>query len=336
MTGVQTCALPICLYNVKFSGEAILNSIQTVNVHGAATNVTVQGGVVKLSLELFVINTDADFVIMELFVTGTVTPENKQYTGDQYIKIYNNSDQTLYADGLFIAESQFLTTTQNDYSPNIMGTHFTAGSIFRVPGNGTTYPVAPGDSLIICDNAIDHREANVNSFDLRKANFEWYTTSTSSSNQDIDNPDVDNLEQLYCYSNTLWILNKQGNKAYVIGRVPAEVTPESFMSDYSYTCNYTLTTGATSKDFTYYKVPNEWIVDAVNLGPKNTYVWNLTSASLDMGFTYVGENAAVAENYGKAVRRKVALTQPDGRVVLQKTNNSSTDFNHSVKASELQ
>lgn len=148
-----------------------------------------------------------------------MNPEtNKQYNGDQYIRIHNNSAETLYADGLIILESKFLTVTKWDYTPNIMDEAMTVQVIAMIPGTGKDYPVLPGESITICDNAMNHKEANPGSADLSNADFEWYTQSTSASNPDVDNPDVPNLEMMYNYTKTIWVLAKQGNRSYAIGR----------------------------------------------------------------------------------------------------------------------
>ena len=71
--------------------------------------------------------------------------------------------------------------------------------------------------------------------------------------------------------------------------------------------------------------PNEWVIDAVNVGASNEWQWNVTSTGLDMGHTYIGMNNTVAENIGKCVMRKAAYKDGD-REVLQDTNNSTVDF----------
>lgn len=346
------------LYNVTFIGTASYSYKETqiitnedgeeetvevtktadVDVQGAKQNIEVKGGTVSLDLSVYVLNKDekGDFVIAEVFAAGSLNEEtNKQYNGDQYIRIHNNSSETLYADGLVLLESKFLTVTKNDYTPDIMEEAMTVQVIAMVPGNGTDYPVLPGESITICDNAINHKEANPGSADLSKADFEWYTQSTSTSNPDIDNPDVPNLDMMYNYTKTVWVLAKQGNKAYAIGRLPTGMTSETYLADYKYEYTYTLPTGNQSKVFKEYKFPNSWIIDAVNMSPKNKYVWNLTSMALDMGYTYIGVNSTIAENYGKAVVRRTAYTTEDGRKVLQDTNNSSVDFEPSVRATLL-
>lgn len=346
------------LYNVTFIGTATYTYTETqvveneegeevttevtktaeVNVQGAKQNVEVKGGAVSLDLTTYVQNQDeaGNFVIAEIFSPGTVNPEtNKQYNGDQYIRIHNNSAETLYADGLIILESKFLTVTKWDYTPNIMDEAMTVQVIAMIPGTGKDYPVLPGESITICDNAMNHKEANPGSADLSNADFEWYTQSTSTSNPDVDNPDVPNLEMMYNYTKTIWVLAKQGNRSYAIGRLPEGMTAKQYQADYTYDYTYTLATGNQSKVFTEYKFPNSWIIDAVNMSPKNKYVWNVTSMALDMGYTYIGENSTIAENYGKAVVRKTSYTTEDGRKVLQDTNNSSVDFMPSVRATLL-
>lgn len=281
------------LYNVTFIGTATYTYTETqvveneageevttevtktaeVNVQGAKQNVEVKGGAVSLDLTTYVQNQDeaGNFVIAEIFSAGTINSEtNKQYNGDQYIRIHNNSAETLYADGLIILESKFLTVTKWDYTPNIMDEAMTVQVIAMVPGSGKDYPVLPGESITICDNAMNHKEANPGSADLSNANFEWYTQSTSTSNPDIDNPDVPNLEMMYNYTKTVWVLAKQGNRSYAIGRLPEGMTSKQYLADYKYEYTYTLTTGNQSKVFDEYKFPNSWIIDAVNMSPKTS------------------------------------------------------------------
>ena len=48
--------------------------------------------------------------------------------------------------------------------------------------------------------------------------------------------------------------------------------------------------GTASKPQSKYKCPNEWVIDAVNVGASNEWQWNVTSTGLDMGHTYIGMN----------------------------------------------
>lgn len=322
----QNIELADGLYNVTFIGKGAYQQNGTpveVDVQGVQPNVAISGGAFDLGLKVHVLNVgEPDFVIAEIFLPGTYNEAGKQYNGDQYVRIYNNSDKVLYADGLIFMESQFQTTNKyQSVTPDIMDDAIAVCAVVTVPGNGTEYPVQPGESFILCDNATNHKEGNPNSIDLSNADFEWYL----ESKMDVDNNDVPNLDIYYCYTKTIWLLNKQGNRAYAIGRLPKDMTKDKYIADYVYNYTYILQNGTASKPQSNYKFPNEWVIDAVNVGASNNWQWNVTSAELDMGHTYIGENNTIAENIGKCIMRKVAYKDGD-RDVLQDTNNSTVDF----------
>jgi hypothetical protein len=113
------------------------------------------------------------------------------------------------------------------------------------------------------------------------------------------------------------------------------MTNEQYITDYAHTYSVLGTDGSWNKPLTRYKFPNAWVLDAVNMCPKNKWQWNVTDQSLDMGFTYHGENTTIAENAGKSVIRRTAYVTADGRTVLQDTNNSSVDFLPMAKATMI-
>lgn len=323
-------SLPEGLYNVSLEGD-VTYSVDGTSIAGKVKaykeSVQVVGDKNSVSLELFLSNTKSDFVISEIFFAGSLTPEGKQYNGDNYIKICNNSNQTLYADGLAIVESGFLTVSKFDYEPNVMSTDMPVQAIYRIPGTGKEHPVKPGESLLICDNAIDHTKANTNSFDLTKADFEWYDVSTNPNFSDIDNPNVPNLEKIYCYTKTVWSLHNRGFRAYAIARL--EKNKEVFLKEnkYDYTYMMHFSSGDYKMSGSTYKIPNSWVVDAVNLSVKSVFQWIVTDPSLDMGWTNCGDIDGDVKRYGKSVIRKYSpAVNPDGRKVLMDTNNSTFDF----------
>ena len=257
-----------------------------------------------------------DFIIEEIFFVGTLTPEGKQYFGDQYIKLYNNTDKVLYADGLVLADSKFLTVTKRDYTPDIMKEAFAVEGMVQIPGTGTQYPVQPGASIVIAEQGINHKENNPNSLDLSKANFENYYPPRV---KDIDSPTVTNNINLY----GILIFNNRGNRSYVIARFPEGTAPSSLRYDSEYEVNVkgkiVKKTGSTLK------IPNEWIVDAVNLSTEKGFEWLVTDTSLDSGYTYVTKDEEDKTRYGKSVRRKV-LSENNGKPIFKDTNNSTEDF----------
>lgn len=271
----------------------------------------------------YAINTSKDFVLAEIFFAGTQTPDGKQYTGDKYFLLVNNSDETLYADGLILMESKFKNSKRFVVTPDKMAQAMAVDALYRVPGDGTRFPVAPGDSFLIADNAIDHRPYNANSFDMSGADVEWYDLSTSATVTDVDNPAVPNMDKIYCYTLSIWVPNNQGITSFALGRLPAGMTDAQYLSTHAYDYTYLNVTQAGTFEMSgnAYLFPNEWIIDAVNLCPHSAYEWLCVHPSLDCGFAYVAETGSDKTRYGKAVHRKA---DESGRPI--DTNNSTNDF----------
>ncbi|MCV9934286.1 DUF4876 domain-containing protein [Flavobacterium sp. LS1R47] len=315
-------------YEISINGKINYSAGESTvdaSVSGYKESVVITGQTAVVSLNLFLKTSQSDFIIEEVFFTGTKTAEGKQYLGDKYFKIYNNTDEVLYADGLMIAQSEFMTIEKQNYTPNIMAKSFAASAIAIVPGNGTTYPIAPGAYFIIAEDAINHKEYNPGSMDLRTANFEFYTEDAD----DVDNPAVPNMENLF----SSMIIHNRGFKSFVIARLP--INKDAFLADYTYDYEYNMVIGGESYPMgeSVYSIPNSWIVDAVNLSVASEFQWIVTAPSLDMGWTYCGKVDADQSRYGKSVRRKVLSTSSKGKKALKDTNNSTLDFSPEVKPS---
>lgn len=335
---VATVTIPEGTYNLsvdgkvayRLNGKDVTGDVKTSR-DGISVEETSTTPAVEVALSLY--NAKDGFVIDEIFFTGTLTPAGKQYSGDQYIKITNNSDETLYADSLSVVESSFLTVKKYDYTPNLMSRAMTVEAFYMIPGTGKSVSVKPGHSLIIAIQAIDHTQVNSNSMDLSKADFEFYDVSNVPSFQDTDNPDVANMDKWYCYTMSYYTFHNRGFRAFAL--VKPEVGKETFLKDYLYSANYvmSLPSGNYSMTTKGYMVPNSWIVDAVNLSIESSYQWQVTDASLDAGWTYCGKVDGDKTRYGKAVRRKVTGKNKEGLNILKDTNNSTDDFDAEVKPS---
>ena len=324
------------LYDVMYEAELQTAEGQVSKVRAVAHSVQITGGINNLTLVAYLQPTGDDLVIAEIFFAGTQQPSGNNYVGDDYIKLYNNTDHVVYADGLSIFESDFSTTQKFDYTPDIMSEAMSADAIYTIPGSGTEYPVQPGEYLLIADNAIDHRTSNPNSFDLSHAAFEWYDESTTPNFFDIDNPTVKNLDKWYCYTKSVFMLHNRGFKAYGIARIPQD--RDSFLKDnlYEYEYEMVLPAGTFPMDGDGYKIKNEWIIDVVNLSVESERVWNVCHSSLDAGWTYCGTIDKDPTRFFHSVRRKMTGLTEDGKPVLQDTNNSSVDFNPNCIASEIE
>lgn len=271
------------------------------------------------------------FVLGEIFCAGTANRQGNYYYADKYFVIYNNTDHVLYADSLVIAESDFLTTMKQEYTPNIMATDMAVSAMYMIQGSGHDVPVQPGGKLLVVDNAVNHTVANPNSWDMTKADYEWYDESTNPQFTDIDNPNVPNLERIYSSTLTLWSPHSQGFKSYALARMHAD--RKTFLTDYMYDYTYHLVgqTGEADMTGSTYRLPNSWILDAVNMSVPSLFQWIVTSPTLDKGYTYCADFGWDDSRYGKSVRRKVKAM--DGtRAILQDTNNSTDDFEPLTKA----
>lgn len=271
------------------------------------------------------------FVLGEIFCAGTANRQGSYYYADKYFVIYNNTDHVLYADSLVIAESDFLTTMKQKYTPDIMATDMAVSAMYMIQGSGHDVPVQPGGKLLVVDNAVNHTVANPNSWDMTKADYEWYDESTNPQFTDIDNPNVPNLERIYSSTLTLWSPHSQGFKSYALARMHAD--RKTFLTDYMYDYTYHLVgqTGEADMTGSAYRLPNSWILDAVNMSVPSLFQWIVTSPALDKGYTYCADFGWDDSRYGKSVRRKVKAM--DGtRAILQDTNNSTDDFEPRTKA----
>lgn len=271
------------------------------------------------------------FVLAEIFCAGSATPQGTYYYADKYFVIYNNTNHVLYADSLVIAQSEFMTTMKEAYTPDIMSTDMAVDALYMIPGTGHDVPVQPGGKLLIVDNALNHTVANPNSWDLTKADYEWYDESTNPQYTDVDNPKVPNLIRIYSKTNTMWSPHTQGFKSYALARMHTD--KNTFLADYiyDYTVHIVGQTGEADNAGTCYRLPNSWIIDAVNMSTKAGFQWLVISSTLDRGFTYNSNFNFDDTRLGKSVRRKV--TKIDGtRAVLQDTNNSTDDFEPRVEA----
>lgn len=276
------------------------------------------------------------FVLAEIFFAGTETPEGKRYVGDKYFVLYNNAADTLSADGLILIEADLNSVQKYDLGEYDFRDRYCAvDAMYRIPGDGNTHRVAPGETLLIADNAMDHRPANANSFDLSNADFEWYDVSSSAGTTDVDNPAVENLDKLYCYTYTIWVPHNQGHKSFGLASFPEGMTKEQYFATDSFYISYTYQIVTAAGTYTQskksYVLPNRWIVDAVNLAPSETFQWLTFSDKLDAGYTYVASTGSDKTRFGKAVRRKTQ-EYSNGRRVLQDTNNSTDDFETAVPA----
>lgn len=281
---------------------------------------------------------NGEFVIEEIYFTGTARPETgspDKYQGDQYIKIRNNTDEDLYADGmLLILQSSVLSNMEGEIPAAVdFREEYCAGQAFyAIPGSGRDVPVKAGESLIIVNNAQNHLKSNPDSWDATTADFEWYDESSNENFLDTDNPAVPNLDKWYAQTLTVHSLHNRGAYGIAIAMPPAGTTGEQFLQDHPIGDGYYYIPNGSDYEMPIkgYFVPNEWVLDAVNTGGRNTFGMAPWGTSLDAGYTWCGTEDSDPDRFNKSVIRK---TGADGKLV--DTNNSSNDFTPNTTPSLL-
>lgn len=272
------------------------------------------------------------FVISEIFFAGTRNRRGEQYDEDKFIKITNNSSVTRYADGLALLKSLWMSTEKKEgITPLVVETHFATDLVMQIPGSGHDYPVAPYESIILCHSALNHKETNPNSIDLSKANFEWMSDKGYTDSDTPDNMEVPNMLCLFISDphgegTVNWAMDNDGQYSYALANLQGH-TAETLAKEYNYHYNEVMAIPGMDPmempGMPSLKIPNEWIIDAVNLSITNEHQWLPIDKSLDSGYAHVADESRDDSRYGKKVVRKPI--SKDAKQ-LTDTNNSTNDF----------
>ena len=88
-----------------------------------------------------------ELLISKVYFSGTKDNANRNYVVDSFVEIFNNSDDVVYLDGkyLALAESRSPAAYLAADNPDFIYTR----QICKFPGDGTDYPVWPGESIVI-------------------------------------------------------------------------------------------------------------------------------------------------------------------------------------------
>ena len=243
----------------------------------------------------------------------------KGYTRDNFFEIVNNSDEVQYLDQLVLLYASAAQKAPNAWqATGVTDIYYQGqGPVVAFPGGGTDYPIQPGKSVVIANDATNHKEADPdgadNHSDLSKADWEIYLDYSKMGDVDFEAP---NLSAIF-YNNQYMRAFGLGffNGAYVLAKLP--VTPEAYAAEES---SYSTTPGTTSAT-KYMGIPSKYVLDAVE-------AWENDESEHYSYFLPKDDAHAVwaAEGWsGKCIRRKVAKIE-DGRVYYKDTNNSSEDF----------
>lgn len=294
--------------------NAVENNVELLGGFDSEVTITLDG---KASSSL---------VIKEFYYNGANDPTYSILFKDQFVEIYNNSDEIVYADGLYLAELSPTTSGSgaNDVPLGLDLTEYVyAQKILRVPGSGQDNPIQPGESIVICLNAVDYTDGGANadiSVDLSTADFETYAIDwleslgrTGNAWFDLDNVDVPNMECIY--------LNIENYGWFNFYSVSSSIA--IFRND-NFTIETVVDPRVETPEYSSYmvKINVEDIIDGIDMMYNaETGNFKRLPSSIDAGFNYIEGDSYTS----KSVRRKVAK-KVSGRKILQDTNNSTNDF----------
>ncbi len=281
----------------------------------------------EVTMDLILVDNTGGFIFKEIYYAGSVTDEDKGYYSDQFFEIYNNSGDTLFADGLCIALHESTSTSSLtawvDDNGELLERIPLTFQTWIVPGNGMEHPILPGESFIIAQDGIDHQTdeiGNPNS-PVNLSNADW-ETYVESSGKDLDASAVPNLTLVYTTITTIydWTASSLG-PATVLFRLP-----DNDWVDYVSDASNFMTKPGSSRSTEYMMIDRSFVVDAVECAKFDAEeVYKRLPAELDAGYTYI----EAGNKSSLSVRRKAKMIIGN-RVIYKDTNNSSEDFLHDL------
>ncbi|MBV8328398.1 DUF4876 domain-containing protein [Chryseobacterium sp.] len=295
-----------------------------------------------------------DLVIKQVYYAGSSTTEGASFR-DHFLEIYNNSDETIYADGLYIGllegntnsnvTSYTLANGQYDWSKstgNSIGAsantdYVYANVVIRVPGNGNQHPILPGESIVIAQTAINHKAPydtpNGQSVGIKKpeltvdlsgADFETYLGDYLTANggspymYDIQNIMVPDMQIVHWASSSKdMLLSVTSRPAFIIFKAsPDEV------ASFAKVPSPKSVTGPL-----FARIPKEIIIDGVDTTDKELKAPKDLPMDIDATRAFIKDlSGAPYPDYSSySIIRKIKQVV-NGRTILMDTNNSQNDF----------
>jgi len=250
------------------------------------------------------------------------------YIYDGFTEIYNNSNQAIRVDSLFIGATRSAASNNTSASSpyNFLTVHpneVYLNQVYMIPSTGVEKYLEPGKSLVIALDAFNHKSdpnGNINSpVDLGDADYEVYWRFPSNQ-PDIDFPDVPNMIHIHAGSTSGfdWNIGINGAGMVIFKVDDIEKLPVIFEPD-------ARTAGTTQ----YMGVPVEHIIDGVDATANSSILLSnkRLPTTVDASMTFTG-----ATLKGYSVRRKVKSVI-EGRTIFMDTNNSAVDFEMNPAAS---
>lgn len=311
------------IYDIVVSGVSSYGGSAYIFV-GTAEDVEVLDGATGI-LATVVMETSktSALVFKEVHFNGSMTiatddAASTYYLQDTYFEVYNNGEETVYVDGVCLGNVlscntyDFSGQAENVATGDVDDYIWIKTYVWQIPGSGSDYPIAPGESFIIAANAIDHTEL-ANSIDLTTAEFETLCEKYINAGRTDANAINMNLactisssglaNQLFSVSTEAWALFYPSEGLRADG-------------EYLASTNYSTTYGQ--------EILKEDVFDAFEYMPSSkTSDSKRLPSTLDAGW-------ASTTNYAfTSIYRKTSSITDDGRYIYQDTNNTTDDFEYS-------
>lgn len=322
------------IYTVSVSGTALDGENNEYYVNGNAVNAALFENGVALDIKVKGLKV-SPLIFKEIYFCGSRPAAGGVYFRDQFYEIYNNSGSVQYLDGVHMANLYPGTATKKlPIWPEEDGDNYAYGDrVWKFPGNGTDYPLQPGESVIISQFAANHQLEKYNPqspVDGSSSEFEF-----NMNNPNFPDQPAYDMEHVF-YNGKAEMgtvpqyLTSVFGAAYVIFRVPEGETWDP-VNDAS--MKTTDLSKPNSKSY-YAKIPIKYVLDAVEAGNNESMMdAKRVPAVLDAGMTWVG-----ATYCSKGVTRKLSVDEngepvvreETGSYIYQDTNNSTDDFERGV------
>lgn len=273
------------------------------------------------------------FVFKEVYY-NMVKPNGKTpYMRDQFFEIYNNSDEVLYLDNCILGileGSQGVLPTAWMENGEIMKEYALGYYVVAWLGDGKTFPVEPGKSVVVASEAQNHIQQTAAMYDGSVAGALKSTVDLSNADYEVwlgdyksdalDNPDVPNMSVIFVNGTQKYFMLPYTGNAIILAKLPEGINPIDYAKD---PANLKSRPDGTLPTSTFLMIPQEYVLDGINIvnnADKASQRVIRLRAEVDAGTVFM--NAAYM---GKSIRRKVESVD-NGRVILKDTNNSTEDF----------